>query len=154
MKGLKCRKNLILTICPLHRSRHWSCSIKKGFLNNFAKPIGKHLWQSLFFKEVAVWGNCSCEFCNKIFNNTFFTEHLRTTASSCNLKIFLYRTISIILPMSEEQKFPKNSVVFGKKWNISGSSKASPQTKRNRISVNLLKYKPVKFSALLHNATL
>ena len=40
---------------------------KKRFLRNFAKFTGKHLCQSLFFNKVA---------------GLFFTEHLRTTAST------------------------------------------------------------------------
>ena len=39
------------------------CPIKIGVLKNFAKFTGKHLYQSIFL------------------NNTFFTEHLWTTAS-------------------------------------------------------------------------
>ena len=54
---------------------------KKSVLKNVAKFIGKHLCQSHFFKvfikeETQVF---SCEFC-EIFKNTFFTEHLWTTA--------------------------------------------------------------------------
>ena len=84
-------------------SSHWRCSIKKGILKNFAKFIGKHLCQSLFFNKVAglrpqpavsasvstSWylKACnfikketleqmfSCEFC-EISKNTFFIEHL------------------------------------------------------------------------------
>ena len=35
--------------CVIDRSSHWSCSVKKGVLKNFAKFTGKHLCQSLFF---------------------------------------------------------------------------------------------------------
>ena len=66
----------------------------KGDFRNFAKFTGKHLCQSLFFNKVAGLRpkTCniikketlarvfSCEFC-KISENTFFTEHLWTTAS-------------------------------------------------------------------------
>ena len=60
---------------PIHfRSSHRKCSIKKGILKNFAKFTGKHLCQSLFF---IFWRN---------FKNTFFTKHLRGTASViCNI---------------------------------------------------------------------
>ena len=73
------------------RSSHQRCSLSKGVLRNFAKFTGKHLCQSLFFNKVA-GAACnfikketltqvfSCEFC-EISKNTFFTEHLRTTAS-------------------------------------------------------------------------
>ena len=37
----------------LDRSSHRRCSMKKGFLRNFAKFTGKHLCQSLFFNKVA-----------------------------------------------------------------------------------------------------
>ena len=36
----------------LFRSSHWSCSVRKGALRNFAKISGKHLCQSLFFNKV------------------------------------------------------------------------------------------------------
>ena len=77
--------------------------IKKGVLKNLAKFTGKHLCQSLFnkvsllkrdfnkvsllkrdFNKVSLLKRdsaqvFSCEFC-KVFKNTFFTEHLGTTA--------------------------------------------------------------------------
>ena len=63
------------------------CSVGEGVLWNFAKFLGKHLCQSLLFDKVAVLRKketltrvFSCEFC-EIFKNTFFTEHLWTTAS-------------------------------------------------------------------------
>ena len=43
--------------------------MKKGVLRNFKKFTGKHLCQSLFFNKVAG------------LKDTFFTEHLLTTAS-------------------------------------------------------------------------
>ena len=86
------------------RSSHQSCSMKKDVLRNFAKSAGKHLCQSLILNKVvgvSPFFNClisfqpqacnfikketlaqvfSCEFC-EISKNTFFTEHLCTTAS-------------------------------------------------------------------------
>ena len=74
------------------RSSHQRCSMKKGVLKNFTIFTGKHMRQSHFFNKVA-GGTCnfikkdtltqvfSCEFC-KISKSTFFTEHLRTTAST------------------------------------------------------------------------
>ena len=81
----------------IYRSSHRRCFMKKGVLENFAKFTGKHLCQSLFFNKVADLRKTppmacnfikkdtlaqvfSCEFC-EIFKNTFFTEHLRLTAS-------------------------------------------------------------------------
>ena len=74
---------------------------EKGVLGSFIKFTGKHLCQSLFFTKVAglMPDACSfikketlaqvfsCEFC-EISRNTFFTEHLRTTASC------VFRTLS------------------------------------------------------------
>ena len=40
-------------ILLLFRSSHRRCSLKIGVLKNFAKFIGKHLCQSLFFNKVA-----------------------------------------------------------------------------------------------------
>ena len=77
--------------CQTSRSSHRRCSVKKGVLRNFAKFTGKHLCQRLFFDKVAGLRPAtllkkslaqvfSYEFC-EISKNTFFTEHLRTTAS-------------------------------------------------------------------------
>ena len=95
----------------MHRSSHWRYSVRKGVLINFAKFTGKHLCQSLFFlffvfpcefceiskniffteentcvgvnkfyqkkipSEVFLWEYC------ETFKNTYYEEHLRTTAS-------------------------------------------------------------------------
>ena len=58
----------------LDRNSHWSCSMKKGVLENLAKFTGKQLCESLFFNKVAggtLAQLFSCEFC-QIFKNTFF----------------------------------------------------------------------------------
>ena len=68
------------------KSSHQRCSVKKGFLRNFAKFPGKQLCKSLFFIKVAglrpatllrkrLAQVVSCEFCG-ISKNTFSTEHL------------------------------------------------------------------------------
>ena len=74
------------------RSSHRRCSVRKGFLRNFAKVTGKCMCQSLFLNKVAGWA-CNfikketlaqvfyCEFC-KISTNTFYGEHLWATASA------------------------------------------------------------------------
>ena len=57
--------------------------MKKDVLENFAKLTGKHLCRSHacnFINKETLAQVFSCEFC-EIFKNTFFTEHLRTTAS-------------------------------------------------------------------------
>ena len=72
--------------------------MKKGVLRNFTKFTGKHLCQSLFFNKVAglrpatllkkrLWHRCFpvnfVKFLRTPFlQNTFFTEHLWTTAST------------------------------------------------------------------------
>ena len=61
------------------RNSHWSCSLKEGVLQNFAKCTGKHLCQRFLFHKVTGL-SLALEFC-EIFLNTFFKEHLRTTAS-------------------------------------------------------------------------
>ena len=64
------------------RSSHQRRSIRKGALRNFTKFTRKHLRQRLFLNKVAGSGKVqvvSCEFCE--ISNTFFTEHLWTTAS-------------------------------------------------------------------------
>ena len=60
-----------------NRSSHQRCSVEEGVLRNFAKSLGKHLCNSLFFNKVASLKKketltrvFSCEFC-KIFKNTF-----------------------------------------------------------------------------------
>ena len=55
--------------------------MKKDIARNFTKFTGKHLYQSLFFnKKKTLAQMFSCEF-SEISQNTFFTEHLWTTAS-------------------------------------------------------------------------
>ena len=77
------------------------CSIKKGVFINFAKFTGQHLCQSLFFNKVAGLGSEKQTLTQvfsyevyKIAKNTFFTEHLRTTASQ-NKSFFSEKQMSI-----------------------------------------------------------
>ena len=60
------------------RSSHQRCSVEIRVLKSFTKVTGKHLCQTLWMEALAPV--FYCEFC-EIFNSTFFTEHLRTTAS-------------------------------------------------------------------------
>ena len=74
-----------------YRSSHQRCSVKKGVLRKLTKFTGKHLCQSHFLNKVTairpetllkketLTQVFSCEFCI-ISKNTFFTEHLWTTA--------------------------------------------------------------------------
>ena len=77
--------------------------MRKCVLRNFAKFIGKHLCQSLYFNKVAAFFNKACnfikietltqvfsyEFC-EIFKNTVIMEHVWATASVMFLKGFLF----------------------------------------------------------------
>ena len=73
--------------------------MKKGVRRNFTKLTGKHLGQRPFFNKIAglrpatllkketLTQVFSCEFC-EISKNTFYTEHLWTTASRpCRLTL-------------------------------------------------------------------
>ena len=73
------------------RSSHQRCPAIKGVLRNFAKLTGKHLCQSLFSNKVASLSSAqvlSCEF-REMPKSTFFTEHLRATASEYLVLIWL-----------------------------------------------------------------
>ena len=67
---------------------------KIGALRNFTKFIGKHLYQSLVFNKVAGFSFVKKEILAQVFSckpceisrNTFFTEHLCTTASVTGIK--------------------------------------------------------------------
>ena len=59
------------------RSSHRRCFVRKPVLRCFAKFTGKHLGQTLLQALVQVF---SCKFC-EIYKNTFFTDHIWTTAS-------------------------------------------------------------------------
>ena len=91
--GIRASYKIILSLLTgMIRSSHQRCSVKNGVLRIFAKFTGKHLCQSLFFKNVT-GAACnlieketlaqvfSCEFCESS-KNTFFTEHVWATASA------------------------------------------------------------------------
>ena len=73
------------------KSSHRQCSLRKGFLRNFAEFTGKHLCQCLYFNKVAGLA-CnlvkietlaqvfSCEF-SKVSKYSFFIEYVWGTAS-------------------------------------------------------------------------
>ena len=68
----------------LLRSSHQSCSVRIGVFRNFTKFAEKHLCKSSFLIKLQACNfikkENSCEFC-EISKNTFFREHLRTSAS-------------------------------------------------------------------------
>ena len=78
----------------LNTSTHWRCSVRKWNFRNFVIFTRKHLRWSLFliklqaFKHVTLLkGNSNTGvflWCCKIFKNSYFGEHLRTTASINN----------------------------------------------------------------------
>ena len=64
--------------------RHRRSSVKKDFLKNFANFTGEHLCWSLFLIKLQVFKSATWCFPMKIFGifkNTYFEEHLQTTAS-------------------------------------------------------------------------
>ena len=63
------------------RSSHRKCSVRKGVLRNFAKFTGKQGLQHYQSKKETLAQVFASEFC-EISKNTFFTEHLWTTASA------------------------------------------------------------------------
>ena len=79
--------SLLFYFLSITTSSHLKCSMWKGVLRNFTTLTGKHLCQSLFFNKFAAFIKketlaqvFSCQCC-EISKNTFFTEHLWTTAS-------------------------------------------------------------------------
>ena len=77
---------LALRIDAGSRSSHRRYSVRKGILRNFANSQENtctrvsFLTKLLFFKKETLAQVFFCEFC-EISKNTFFTEHLWTTAS-------------------------------------------------------------------------
>ena len=67
------------------KSSHRGCSIKKAVLKNFALFTGKHPCWSFFSTLLKRDSNTVC-YCCEIFKNTYFEEHLRTTASELTLE--------------------------------------------------------------------
>ena len=66
---------------PIYRSSHRRCSVRKGVGRTFTKFTGKHLCQSLFLIKLQ-----ACE----ISKNSFFTEHLRATASVLKMQFLSF----------------------------------------------------------------
>ena len=87
----------------IQKRRRWRCSVKKGVIRNFAKFTGKHLCQKLFFKKESLAQVFSSEFC-EISKNTFFTEHVWTTASVFIMKYFKVQDVDKVV-----SKFNSNS---------------------------------------------
>ena len=87
----------VISLCYVgpDKSRYQRFYVRKGFLRNFTKFTGKHLYQALFFNKVAdlrpkacniikkenLAQVLSCELCD-ISKKTFFAEHLWATTSA------------------------------------------------------------------------
>ena len=69
--------------CPIYKSSHRRCSVKKGVLGNFPKFTGKHLCQSLFFNNAATASGIITAEC-KDFNSQSKTLGMR----ELEIKIF------------------------------------------------------------------
>ena len=90
---------------------------------NFAKFTGKHLYQGLFLnrfashacnfiKKEALVQVFLCGFC-EVFKNTFFTKHLRTTASAFKIKEkweynYLISSAVLLVPTTARKIFKAN----------------------------------------------
>ena len=115
--------------CLWFRGSHRRCSVRKGVVRDFAKVTGKHLCQSLVFNKVAGLAQVleqviSCDFW-EISKNTFFTEHIRVSASGwlygkimlikCLLLIIKCYNLSIILILPTVSK-DKDIVFETHRW--------------------------------------
>ena len=97
-----------MLICfQYYKSSHRRYSVRKGVLRNFAKLTGNSYARFSFLIKLQAWpANLirkqtlaklfSSEFC-EIFKNTFFIEHLWTTASDIKIsdKVKYTRRISL-----------------------------------------------------------
>ena len=92
----------------MFRSSHQRCSMKKGILRNSTKFTGKHLVSCLkacnFIKKETLAEVFSCEFC-EISKNTFFTEHLWTTASGITCVTVYVQYFFLILVLLQVELF-------------------------------------------------
>ena len=90
---------------------HQRSPMKKSILRNFAKFTGKHLCQILvpWQKGTLVF---SYEVC-KIFNSTFFTEHIWATASAHVMNLLLFLVLKSV-NMINVSICCKNMTIFSK----------------------------------------
>ena len=92
-----------------YRNSHQRYSMKKGILRNFAKFTGKDLCQSLVRWQKGTLAQVFC----KTSKNTFFTEHIRATASArvMNFLLFLIlESVNMIIVLICH----KNMTIFSK----------------------------------------
>ena len=77
----------------------------KSVFRNLAKFTGKHMYERLVFKKETLVQVFTCECC-EISKNTFFTEHLRTTASGFDFTILsadYYKECKVLLTYQQQQ---------------------------------------------------
>ena len=84
------------------RSSHQRCSIKKGFLKNFTKFTGKHMYQSLYFHKVTSFRSATL-LRKRLWHRCFpvnFAKFLRTPflqSTSGRLLLWRYHGVETIL---------------------------------------------------------
>ena len=106
-----------------NKSSHRRCSVKNGVLKIFTNTTGKHLCWSFFLIKLQTWrpvtllkresDNAVCE----IFQNTYFAEHLQTTAFEAREKIgwiktFLVKTMINYTEKNILQEHLNNQFIF------------------------------------------
>ena len=91
---LKKKEQLYLIMVYNFKSSHQNYSVWEDVLKTFTNFTGNYLCWSLFLIKLQAWGSAtllkrdstqllSCEVC-EIFKNTYFKEHLWTTAPTCS----------------------------------------------------------------------
>ena len=97
---------------PYFRSSHWMCSVRKGALRNFSKFTGKHLWQSLFFNEVAGWGACfwsfSCLLSLKISCLFHFNRKMKWKKGNTLMELNKYLLFCSSIDLFDVKDFKRN----------------------------------------------
>ena len=102
-----------ITIQMTTRSSHQRCSARKGVLRNFSKFTRKHLWQVLFYKEVAGPQPATLlkmRLCHRCFPINFAkflrTPFHRTPLNDCSSTIqhFLAENTSKVLNGQQQNK--------------------------------------------------
>ena len=102
-----------------YRSSHRMCSIKKVFLKFLKSP--ESLFKLIFRPQVCNFIKkktllaqaFSCAFC-EIFKNTFFTEHLRTTAAKAKNVSYMMGLVSRIFIIKITKNMSKNTTFCSK----------------------------------------
>ena len=97
-----------------YRSSHWRCSIKKVFLKILKDPeslfkLSFRLQVCNFIKKETLLAQAfSCAFC-EMFRNTFFTEHLQTTAAKTKNVSYMMGLVFRIFIINITKNISKNT---------------------------------------------